>query len=319
MTVTAVLLPDRGQADSSKRDYFRCASYLQAENATHTLALREGAEDLLRIPLIVREIAGTGLRDATSPYGYPGGCAMLSQPIEPGRVDWSGVDLVTIFVRDRLNGDPLFTQRTKRNTVYVADPARPLRYHHMHDRHIRRNRRNGLETLAKNGTITSSEDAEAFAALYRSTMSRHSAAARFNRSDEYFAAILKSDLATMFLTVDSDGQLAAAAIVVESDGYAHYFYGATSSSHLSQSPLKTTIAGVIAWAAERRLPVNLGGGVTQDDSLALFKQRFANREFNLVTYDLVCDTMEPPRENWRLHSLRGWSNGKTKQIPPRAT
>jgi hypothetical protein len=25
---------------------------------------------------------------------------------------------------------------------------------------------------------------------------------------------------------------------------------------------------------------------------------------------------EPPRESWRLHSLRGWSDGKDKQVSP---
>jgi hypothetical protein len=30
-----------------------------------------------------------------------------------------------------------------------------------------------------------------------------------------------------------------------------------------------------------------------------------------------CFWTEPPRESWRLHSLRGWSDGKGKQVSPR--
>ena len=69
-TAKAELLEDRGEAAADDQ-FFRCRPFLDAEGATHTLRIESDAGELLA-PLIVREIPGTGERDAISPYGYPG-------------------------------------------------------------------------------------------------------------------------------------------------------------------------------------------------------------------------------------------------------
>ncbi len=67
---TATLIEDRGAA-AADSEFFRSPEFLEAEGATHTLRI-ESEEGVLVAPLIVREIEGTGERDAVSPYGYPG-------------------------------------------------------------------------------------------------------------------------------------------------------------------------------------------------------------------------------------------------------
>ncbi len=44
-----------------------------------------------------------------------------------------------------------------------------------------------------------------------------------------------------------------------------------------------------AFAAERDLPLNLGGGLSPGDRLEEFKRGFANREEQWFTTELICD------------------------------
>jgi hypothetical protein len=53
--------------------------------------------------------------------------------------------------------------------------------------------------------------------------------------------------------------------------------------------MKNLFWAMIAHGSELGLPVNLGGGVTQGDSLDEFKRGFANAEAPWHTHELVCD------------------------------
>ncbi|MEX2449080.1 MAG: hypothetical protein WD404_10120, partial [Solirubrobacterales bacterium] len=66
----AELIADGGAAAQSE-EFFRSPPFLAAEGVTHTLWISAESVDL-RAPLVVREIPGSGERDAISPYGYPG-------------------------------------------------------------------------------------------------------------------------------------------------------------------------------------------------------------------------------------------------------
>ena len=59
----ARLLEDGGAGASDAEQFFRSPAFLAAESVTHTLAV----EDELHLPIIVRDIEGTELRDAISP------------------------------------------------------------------------------------------------------------------------------------------------------------------------------------------------------------------------------------------------------------
>ena len=67
MTAIAELLEDGGAAASGS-DFFRSPRFLTAEAATHTLRVTGGSGTLVA-PLLVREIPGSEMVDAISPYG----------------------------------------------------------------------------------------------------------------------------------------------------------------------------------------------------------------------------------------------------------
>jgi hypothetical protein len=50
-------------------------------------------------PIVVRTIPGTSFCDGISPYGYPGGL-LEGEPPDARDVEWSGIGLVNIFLRD---------------------------------------------------------------------------------------------------------------------------------------------------------------------------------------------------------------------------
>jgi hypothetical protein len=289
VSATASLLADRGEA-ALEAEFFRSAEFLGAEGATHTL-LVEGSDGRSAIPLVVREIPGAGgALDATSPYGYPGG-KVEGEPPYPEEVDWSGSGLVSAFVRERL-GDPAALQgASERSRVLVSDPAL-ARKSRMSDRQqIRKNDADGYRVSHLAGPQAGPEQRAALARVYAETMETVDAAPRYRFGAEYFGRLLDCPRSELFLThgPGGEGDVAAAAIVGVSDGYAHYYLSGTADRHRRRAPSKNMIVAVTDWSEKRDLAMNLGGGMRPGDGLEEFKRGFANAERTFRTHEIVCD------------------------------
>jgi Acetyltransferase (GNAT) domain len=279
--VKAKLIADGGAAASEDDNFFRSPSFLEAEAATHTIEIG----DALRLPVVVRAIDGTDRTDAISPYGYPGGSGSYREPIDPGQVDWSETDLVSVFVRDRI-GDPCLIGGTLRNQVHIAEGDSGIRKRLREQ--IRRNERGGWEAQVIGGPEADQAARSAFERAYAETMARTGAAERYLYSSEYFECLLGSARSWLVLGAREGGRLAGA-IAVASDGYLHYYLGGTADEALGDSPMKNLFAAMIALGAELGLPLSLGGGLTPGDSLDDFKRGFANGEAPFHTHELICD------------------------------
>ena len=278
----ATLIADGGAAASEGDNFFRSAPFLEAEGATHTVDIGEGA---LRLPVIVRPIEGSDRVDAISPYGYPGGSGGYGSPIDPAEVDWSETGLVSVFVRDRI-GDEGLSGGTVRNHVHIADGDSGIRKRLREQ--IRRNERRGWEVKAIGGPDADEQARSAFERAYAETMTRTEAAERYFFPSEYFECLLGSERSWLVLAA-REGERLAAATAVASDGYLHYYLGGTADEALSDSPMKNLFAAMIELGTELGLPVSLGGGLSPGDSLDDFKRGFANGEAPFHTHELVCD------------------------------
>lgn len=291
---SAQLLADAGAA-AAGTEFFRSRPFLDAEAATHTLRLEAGGAELLA-PLLVREIPGTELRDAISPYGYPGIVASASaaagqEPIarlDPGEVDFSPTGLVTVFLRHTL-ADPPLAGAAERNVVQIADPALPAKSRASDRNQVNKNRRAGYEVRLVPGPQAAAADLAGFLAAYEQTMRRAGAAGRYFFGAAYFERILESEGARLALVDAPDGGIAAGSIVVRSDGFLHYYLSGSADSHLRDSPMKNLVAALVQLAAELGMPLNLGGGIARGDRLEEFKRGFANREQAWLTSEIVCD------------------------------
>jgi hypothetical protein len=280
--VKARLIADGGAAASEDDNFFRSAPFLDAEDATHTIDIGDGA---LRLPLIVRSIEGSDRVDAISPYGYPGGSGSYGSPIDPAEVDWSETGLVSVFVRDRIAAECL-SGGTVRNHVHIADGDSGIRKRLREQ--IRRNERRGWEVEAIVGPDADEQARATFERAYAETMARTDAAERYLYPSEYFERLLASERSWLVLA-GREGERLAGAIAVASDGYLHYYLGGTADEALSDSPMKNLFAAMIELGTELGLPVSLGGGLAPGDSLDDFKRGFANGEAPFHTHELVCD------------------------------
>jgi len=287
VSARAELLEDGGAAAESE-EFFRSRAFLDAEGVTHTLRVSDSGVSIAT-PVIVREIPGSEQRDAISPYGYPGAGVEGGVGPDASDVDWSGTGLISAFLRDRVGGEACFASATERSPLQVADPS-VERKSRMSDRQqIRRNERDGYRIERLDGPDATAEHRTAYAAAYDQTMARANADERYLYGIDYWERLLSSPRSWLFLVRAPDGDTAAGAIAVLSDGVVHYYLSGTADSHRSASPAKNLIAAVIDFAEELGVPMNLGGGVTPGDSLEAFKQGFANAELPFRTHEIVCD------------------------------
>lgn len=301
---TAELVEDGGRAASGP-DFFRSAEFLEAEDATHSLLIFEGAgparEPVASAPLLVREIGGSDRLDAISPYGYPGlaisdgPLLRIDFPIDPATIDFSATGLVTIFLRHSLeggppvSGDPPLAGATPRNVCLVSDPSLPRKSRASDRQQIRKNLKRGCEIEITPGPETDTAQRAGFFTAYTETMARTGAAERYFFSERYFDLTLSAEGTWLFILRDPEGEAAAASIATLSDGVLHYYLSGTADAHLKGAPMKNVVERMIEFGAERELPVNFGGGIAPGDALEEFKRGFANREVQWFTSEIVCD------------------------------
>jgi GNAT acetyltransferase-like protein len=285
----AELVADRGTAAETD-DFFRSRPFYDAEGVTHTLRI-EGAGTAIALPLLVREIPGTELSDAVSPYGYPGAAVRGEEnpAPDPAGIDWSAAGLVSLFARDRVGFEPFLDGATRRGVVQVHDPSRPLGLRSRLAEQIRRNRRLGYRVEVLTGPDTSVEQRASFHAAYTETMRRAGAAERYFFEPRYFDTILGFELSWLLLARSPEGATAAGGVAAISDGLLHYYLGGTAEAHLGDSPFKNVVEAMIELADELGVRLNLGGGVTPGDGLEDFKRGFANAELPFNTHEIVCD------------------------------
>jgi hypothetical protein len=295
VSAAAELIEDAGEAAASE-EFFRSRPFLAAEGVTHTLRIASDEAELLA-PLIVRDIPSATERDAISPYGYPGfssgGHGQLpgsesADALDPAAVDFSPTGLVSIFLRHALGSAPL-DGASSRNIVQIADPELPLKSRGSDRNQVNKNRRAGYEVRLAPGPETSSDDRAGFFAAYEETMRRTNAGERYFFSKAYFDRLLKSDRSWLALAHAPGGEVAAASIVVRSDGFLHYYLSGSSDEHLRDSPMKNVVTTLVEFASEQGLPLNLGGGISRGDRLEEFKRGFANREEAWSTSEIVCN------------------------------
>jgi len=301
----AELIEDAGAA-ATDGEFFRSPAFLSAEGVTHTLRIQND-DRILAAPLIVREIPGTDIRDATSPYGYPGlvergrggvfrslpavapeDTPPTSPPIDPKSIDFSATGLVSVFIRHALGPSPL-AGASERNIVQIADPELPRKSRPSDRRQVRRNLEAGYVVELVPGGETTPEQRAGFLAAYEQTMRRTEAAPHYFFGAAYFDRLLSAERTWLALALAPDGAVAAASITAVSDGYLHYYLSGSADPHLRDAPMKSVVARLVEHAQELGLPLNLGGGISPGDPLEEFKRGFANRRQAWLTSELICD------------------------------
>lgn len=280
--LSAELVADRGAAAAGP-EFFRCSAFLLAEGVTHSLVIGGGR---IVLPVIRREVSGVG-HDAISPYGYPGGLRR-DDPPHVADVDFTGTGLISLFVRERLAA-PALRGGAVRGTVLVHEPSRPRAVSRRVVKEAGRHERLGYRFEAVPSAAVDDELLLAFERVYIETMRRVGAGRRYYFGADYLRACLRCDSSWLAVVYGPEGDLASAALVAISDGYLHNFLAGTADTHRARSPAKNLMIGMLDLSDEVGLPLNLGGGLRERDSLHAFKARFTNLTAEFVTHNVVCD------------------------------
>ena len=280
-----ILLADHGSAATQPDQFFRSSEFFSAEGVTHSLQLTASGP---AVPLVVRGIPDTGLKDAISPYGYPGASGGTAA-LDADEIDWSPSGLVSLFIRDAIGVPPFLTGGTERSRVWISDPSKGSGIRKRLREQVRRNERRGWDLQITSGPDVSEVQLAGFSRAYAETMARNGATDRYLFDDSYFTTLFGS-VSSWLVTATHEGAILAGAIAVRSDGMLHYFLGGTADSGLADSPMKNLFATMMEFSGETELPLNLGGGVTPGDSLDQFKRGFANEDLPFITHEVICDS-----------------------------
>lgn len=286
VAVRVELIADAGMAAGEPEHFFRSPEFLAAEGVTHTL-LAEAGGSSLAMPLVVRDIPGGGV-DAGSPYAYPG-AKTSGRRLDAADLNFSSTDLVSVFVRERI-GEPALGGARERSVVLVSDPGLKRKSRMSDRQQMRKNEAAGYSPAMTPGAQTSPEQRAAFHRVYLETMDLVAASDRYRFEAGYFGRLFASPASWLFEVLGPGGEVAAAAIVVRSDGFVHYYLSGTAGEHRRRAPSKNLITAATDFADQLDEPMNLGGGITPGDGLEEFKRGFANTELPFRTHELICDS-----------------------------
>jgi hypothetical protein len=294
---------------AQRHDFYHLPDYLKlcatsASGRPVALYARSG-EGRLLVPLILRDIDGhgipecAGLRDAISPYGYPGPLVVLPPgPPEQGREFLvqalaAGIGLlreqriVSAFIRSH----PLlgFDTAVFAKAGEVVHHGETVSIDTTLDEagrwsQIRNDHRSGIKKALLSGQVVEFDDQwrelDAFVSIYNQTMGRVSASAGYFFPREYYLQLRDALAGRLHLVINRiGGEVAAAALFTEVGGIVQYHLSGTAEQHRKAYPSKLILHHVAGWAHQRgRQCLHLGGGLGgETDSLFLFKAGFSAR------------------------------------------
>jgi hypothetical protein len=268
----------------------------------------------IALPLLVRPIedGATGLKDATSVYGYAGPiCSRAEIPASVAvhfrdalqqRLREMGV--VSVFSRlhpfhtrpallEGLGECPVVGSTVSIDLTLPVEEQRAK---------IRRSHKEGINRLRRMGMTCVRDEAGAhlgdFIRLYHETMQRVGAASSYFFPTEYFDRLRAAlgDRLHCFVC-KLEGRVLCAGLFVACHGIVQYHLGATAGEALKLAPMKLLVDDVRVWAtAQGHRIFHLGGGVSSkpDDSLFFFKHGFTDRvhDFRVWRWTLEPDTYD---------------------------
>ena len=266
-----------------------------------------GRDGRLLIPIVIREI-DTTLRDAMSPYGYPGILtdrrtdeAFIREAMGAAMMTLRDAGIVSLFIRLHplipvagLDGVGV-TVHHRTVAVDLSLPAEQIWAE------TRTNHRRDIQRALRRGHKFSFDESPqahaAFRRLYETTMTRLGAADYYFFSQEYFERLMEVAGVDVHLAVVRVGEeIAAAGLFIECCGIVHLHLSASDERFSVERPTKLLYHEVCTWAKARGDHwLHLGGGRgSAEDSLYHFKARFS-------TYRAEFDTL---RIVSRIHDYR---------------
>lgn len=323
---------DAALRDIGKYDFYHTYDYhalSKSKNETPILLKYVENDIIIGIPLLVRSIADTNYKDATSVYGYAGPiCKGVSSNFDNSNfqkkiVAYFANNFVSVF--SRLNPyiskqhNILFNIGTisPQGKVVNIDLTQDIdlqrqNYQRRLKTHINKARR--LCSIKKAET---DKDLQDFMDIYYENMNRVSAKQSYYFDKTYFSNMNNSDCfkSEILLAIDNEtGKTIAASQFIITNSIVQYHLSGTKKDSLHLTPTKLLIDEMRLIASERGLTCfNLGGGLggRDDDSLFNFKASFSKgfKQFDLWKWIINQKVYD------ELVSQKGITNNQTEYFP----
>ncbi len=264
------------------------------------------AGNVLLLPLVVRDVPGTGYRDACSPYGYPGPVAncqdetFWAHAAEALADTLRSAKIVTCFVRIHPLLPPPTQALSKVGEVRhhgetVAIDLQPpdeewlAQISHGHRRGFRKFASEGNQVL-----FDAWDTWDAWIDAYHENMRRVGAASHYFFPPEYLSRLraLLGPHVNLVAAFTADGDFMGGCLLLEYDGMVQQFLLGIREQYLRAHTARALFVETRRWGHARGDRVqHLGGGRGgANDSLFEFKLQFSKSTRSYFTWRVVADT-----------------------------
>ena len=286
-----------------RHDVYHHPDYVKLAEGTPAAFRYDEGDHLMLLPLLLRPVPGTGLRDAVSPYGYPG---PVSTGHPPGFWDRAASALVEVlrcqgvvsaFVRlhpllpaplPALSGAGTVVHHGETVSIDLTLPAEQLW------QQTGRTHRNQINKAKRAGVRIDVDDwsrYDAWIDTYHATMRRVGAGGFYFFDREHFHRLRAALGEHVHLAVAvRDDEVLGGNLFFEHDGVMHTHLQSTRDGQIFWAD-KLLYHEVRLWGRERGNRVHhLGGGLGgSDDSLFRYKAAFGSGRQPFHTWRLVTD------------------------------
>jgi Acetyltransferase (GNAT) domain len=300
--------------ESTPHDFYHLPAFLvltarTTERATPVAVLVEEGTRAMLVPLLLRDVPGTPtLRDATSPYGYPGplfrGCgaseaAFVRRAVHTMVEALAEEGVVSLFVRLHpllLDQEPsLFgvgaVVRSGETVVLDLSEADDAQW-----RGIRSGHRGDIRRALSAGVVPTIDHEwthfDDFVRLYAATMRRVKAHRDYHFDADYVRGLRRALGDRLHLGIARVGDaVVAAGLFTEIGGIVQYHLSGMDDAFASVTPTKVLLDFVRRWAGSRgNRWFHLGGGLgAQKDTLFHFKAGFSRHRLPFHTWRVITD------------------------------
>ncbi len=286
-------------------DFYHSQSYHLLEKEKEAVLFVSKFDDsFIAIPLVIRSIPGSDLKDCTSVYGYCGPVSNIKfNDLHPEAINQFINRLNSFFLERKIISSfsrlhPLFPFQERifkdfgevlaLNKTVAIDLKQPAENQRLNYRkstrvHIRKALECGI-TVRRTSDI---EDLNRFIDIYYENMQRVNANSRYYFSRDYFRNFMNaSDFLSVLLVAEKDGEIIAGVVVTICNKIMQYHLSATLNEMLIFSPMKLLFDSARVYANEMGCTYcHLGGGYgNENDSLYNFKTNFSNDFFEFKVW-----------------------------------
>ncbi len=316
-------------------DFYHLPEYValeaNQENGVATAFYAEYGAAKLLVPLLLRALPmqfgePAAWRDAISPYGYPCPLFLVDPESDQSKEEqfeilWQAFceaaakqNIVSVFLRlHPLMPLPTGVLEKQGNLVQHGQTV----YLDLQNSEevlagLCRNHRRDIKKLSTSGfqfVIDEWSYYPRFMEIYRDTMKRLDAEARYYFEDDYFERLREALNGNLHLAtiVAPSGEVAASEIFTTTCGVVQNHLAGTADEYQSLAPTKLLTDHMRCWAQERGEKFfHMGGGLGgREDSLFRFKAGFSKLRADFYTYRMILDNAKYEQSVTLCNQIRG--------------